>query len=105
MDGTPLVMWPVVNKSQIKEAAFFEVRTVEQLAELSDANCRRMGMGYTELRSKAKAWLLAAKDSAVVTRQAAENDRLQGEIEALKEQIAALAAPKRGRPAKEAEEA
>lgn len=105
VDGTPLAMWPPVNKSQIKEAAFFEVRTVEQLAELSDANCRQMGMGYIELRSKAKAWLLAAKDSAVVTRQAAENDRLQSEIEALKEQIAQLAAPKRGRPAKETEEA
>jgi uncharacterized protein YigA (DUF484 family) len=62
-------------------------------------------MGYMELRSKAKAWLLAAKDSALVTRQAAENDRLQGEIEALKEQIAQMAQPKRGRPAKETEEA
>lgn len=105
VDGTPLVMWPVVNKSQVKEAAFFEVRTVEQLAELSDSNCKKMGMGYMELRGKARAWLLAAKDSAVVTRQAAENDRLQGEIEALKEQIKELAAPRRGRPAKEAEEA
>lgn len=105
LEGTPLVMWPVVNKSQVKEASFFEVRTVEQLAELSDTNCKKMGMGYMELRSKARAWLLAAKDSAVVTRQAAENDRLQSEIEILKEQIAQLAAPKRGRPAKETEEA
>ena len=105
VEGTPLTMWPVVNKSQIKECEFFEVRSVEQLAELSDTSCKRMGMGYMELRSKAKAWLLAAKDASVVTRQAAENDRLQAEIEALKEQIAQLAQPKRGRPAKEAEEA
>ncbi len=105
IDGTPLSMWPVVNKSQVKECEFFEIRSVEQLAELSDSTCKRMGMGYMELRSKAKAWLLAAKDSALVTRQAAENDRLQGEIEALKEQIAQMAQPKRGRPAKETEEA
>lgn len=105
VDGTPLNMWPVVNKSQVKECEFFEIRSVEQLAELSDSTCKRMGMGYMELRSKAKAWILSAKDSALVTRQAAENDRLQGEIEALKEQIAQLAAPKRGRPAKETEEA
>lgn len=105
VDGTPLAMWPVVNKSQVKECAFFEVRTVEELAELSDTNCKKMGMGYMELRSKAKAWLLAAKDASVVTRQAAENDRLQAEIEALKEQIKELAAPRRGRPAKEVEEA
>lgn len=105
IEGTPLTMWPVVNKSQIKECEFFEVRSVEQLADLSDSSCKRMGMGYMELRSKAKAWLLAAKDSSLVTRQAAENDRLQGEIEALKQQIAQLAQPKRGRPAKEEQEA
>lgn len=105
IDGTPLNMWPVVNKSQVKECEFFEIRSVEQLGELSDSSCKRMGMGYMELRSKARAWLLAAKDSAVVTRQAAENDRLQGEIEALKEQISQMAQPKRGRPVKETEEA
>lgn len=105
VDGTPLKMWPVINRSQVKEAEFFEVHTVEQLAELSDSICKRMGMGYMELRGKARAWLLSAKDSAVVTRQAAENDRLQAEIEALKSQIAELATPRRGRPAREAAEA
>lgn len=105
IDGTPLVQWPVINKAQVKEAAYFEVHSVEQLSEMSDSSCARMGMGYMELRSKAKAWLAAAKDASVVTRQAAENERLQGEIQALKEQIAQLAAPKRGRPAKEVEEA
>jgi cell division protein FtsB len=64
-----------------------------------------MGMGYMELRGKARAWLMSAKDSSVVTRQAAENDRLQAEIELLKTQIAELATPKRGRPAKEVAEA
>jgi hypothetical protein len=105
VEGTPLKMWPVINRSQVKEAEYFEVRSVEQLAELSDNICKRMGMGYMELRGKARAWLLSAKDSSVVTRQAAENDRLQAEIELLKTQIAELATPKRGRPAKEVAEA
>jgi hypothetical protein len=103
IEGTPLAMWPVINKSQVKEAAFFEVRSVEQLAELSDSICKRMGMGYVELRTKARAWLLSAKDSAIVTKQAADNDRLTNEIEMLKAQIAELGAVKRGRPAKEPE--
>jgi hypothetical protein len=105
VDGSPLTQWPPVNKSQVKEMAYFEIHSVEQLAELSDSTCKKMGMGYMELRGKARAWLLAAKDGAIVTRQAVENERLQGEIEALKEQIAILAAPKRGRPAKEEAEA
>ena len=103
VDGTPLAMWPVINKSQVKEAAFFEVRSVEQLAELSDSICKRMGMGYMELRTKARAWLLSAKDSAIVTKQAADNDRLTAEIEMLKAQIAEIGTIKRGRPAKEPE--
>jgi len=102
VDGSPLAQWPVVNKSQVKECAYFEIHSVEQLGELSDSTCKRMGMGYMELRGKARAWLLASKDTAVVTRQAVENERLQSEIEMLKEQIAQLGAPaKRGRPAKE----
>lgn len=105
IEGTPLTMWPVVNKSQVKECEYHEIRSVEQLAQASDSVCNRMGMGYMELRNKARAWLAAAKDASIVTQQAAENNRLQGEIEALKEQIAQLAAPKRGRPAKETEEA
>lgn len=105
IEGTPLTMWPVVNKSQVKECAYHEIQSVEQLAAASDSICVRMGMGYTELRNKARAWLEAAKDAALVTKQAADNDRLKGEIEMLKEQIAQLAAPKRGRTAKEEQEA
>lgn len=105
IDGTPLNMWPVVNKSQVKECEYHEIRSVEQLGQASDTVCNRMGMGYVELRNKARAWLAAAQDSAIVTKQAAENDHLRGEIEALKQQIAELATPKRGRPAKEPQEA
>ena len=105
IEGTPLTMWPVVNKSQVKECAYHEIQSVEQLAAASDSVCMRMGMGYTELRNKAKAWLSAAQDASIVTKMAADNDHLKGEIEALKQQIAQLAAPKRGRPAKETEEA
>lgn len=105
IDGSPLSQWPPVNKSQVKEMAYFEIQSVEQLAELSDSTCKKMGMGYMELRGKARAWLLAAKDGAIVVKQAVENERLQSEIEMLKEQIAQLAAPKRGRPVKEEAEA
>ena len=105
IDGTPLTQWPPVNKSQVKECEYHDIRSVEQLAAASDSVCMRMGMGYTELRNKAKAWLAAAKDASIVTQMSALNDQMKGEIEALKQQIAQLAAPKRGRPAKETEEA
>ena len=104
VDGTPLEMWPPINKAQVKEARYFEVHTVEQLATISDSAMARMGMGWRDLRAKAQAYLAAAKDGASVVAQAAENKRLQDEISALKNQIAALGlpeAPKRGRRRKE----
>lgn len=97
--GTPLEQWPQVTRAQVKEAKYFEVHTVEQLSELSDTSCQRMGMGFFELRNKAKAYLEAAKGTAAETAQAAENQRLRDEIEALKAQVSEVA-PKRGRPPK-----
>lgn len=104
IEGTMLAAWPPINKSQCKEAQFFEIHTVEQLAGLTDSQVSRMGMGWQQLRTQAKAYLIAAKDSAHVTQQAAEMDRLKGELEAMRQQLAAIseAETKRpGRPRKE----
>jgi hypothetical protein len=103
MTGTPLEQWPQVTRAQVKEAKYFEVHTVEQMSELSDMSCQKMGMGFTELRTKALAYLKAAAGTAAQTAQASENERLQAEIEALKAQMAEM--PKRGRPAKTEETA
>ena len=97
--GTPLEQWPQVTRAQVKEAKYFEVHTVEQLASLSDMNCQKLGMGFAELRNKAKAYLEAAAGTASQTAQAAENQRLHDEIEALKAQMAEVAV-RRGRPPK-----
>ena len=99
--GTPLAQWPQITKSQCKEAEYFGVRTVENLAEVNDAALQRMGMGWMELRKKARDYLAAAAGQAPISALQAENERLRQEFEALK---ASLDAPevKRGRPRKEA---
>jgi ABC-type phosphate transport system auxiliary subunit len=98
LTGTPLEQWPQVTRAQVKESKYFEIHTVEQMAELSDMSCQKMGMGFRELREKAKLYLNAASETASQTAQAAENKRLQDEIEALKAALSEM--PKRGRPAK-----
>lgn len=99
--GTPLEQWPQITRSQVKEARYFEVHTVEQLSELSDVVCQKLGMGYLELRNKAKAYLLAASGTAQFTAQEAENQRLKDEISALKAQVESIAHRGPGRPKKE----
>jgi hypothetical protein len=65
----------------------------------------RLGMGFQELRTKALAYLQAAAGTANATKEAAEKERMQREIDDLKAMIADLAKPKRGRPAMETAEA
>lgn len=105
LTGTPLEQWPQITRAQVKEAKYFEVHTVEQLSELSDMSCQKLGMGYTELRNKAKAYLNAAAGTAQATAQDAENQRLRDEMDALKAQIESLGARGPGRPRKETADA
>lgn len=104
IEGTPLEQWPQISRSQVKEAKYFEVHTVEQLANLTDSNCQKMGMGFVELRSGAKSYLNLANDTAAATAQAAENQRLREDIDALQAQLAQIGSV-RGRPRKETAEA
>jgi hypothetical protein len=104
-EGTPLEQWPQMSRSMVKECKFFEIHTVEQLANLSDINVSRMGMGYMDLRNKAKAYLVAAAGTAGETAQAAENQRLKDMIADLQRQMNDVSEKKRGRPAQEKVEA
>jgi hypothetical protein len=101
--GTPLEQWPQMTRSMVKECKYFEIHTVEQLATLSDINVSRMGMGYMDLRNKAKAYLVAAAGTAGETAQAAENQRLKDMIADLQRQMNDVSEKKRGRPVKEVE--
>lgn len=87
--GTPLEQWPGVNRAQVKELAYFNIRTVEQLAALSDGNMSNIGP-YTALRRKAQDWLKVARGASPVEEARAEAKRAHEEIAELKRQMAAL---------------
>lgn len=105
LEGTPLSEWTQISKSQVKEAEFFNIRTVEQLAEVPDTAIQKIGMGWMELRMKARNYLAATKESAPITSLQAENERLREEIEAIKASLANPEIRKPGRPRKEEAEA
>ena len=83
--GTPVAEWPLVSKSQAEELRAMKFHTVEAIASASDQQLQRMGMAagmspYT-FRDKAKAFLNLATS-------AAETDKREQEINALKEELA-----------------
>ena len=88
--GTPLEQWPVLPASKVAELKALNIRTVEDLSALTDAQIQNIGMGGRELVAQATAFIDAAKDSAGLEKLAAENSRLRDELEMLKEQIQAL---------------
>lgn len=97
IEGTPLTMWPGVTGAQAAELMAVGVKSVEQLAGMSDANCQNV-MGIVGLKSRAKQYLEenSAKDKKL---EAAEKELadLKARLEALEKGDA----PRRGRPPKD----
>ena len=58
-EGTPLAEWPdsTMTKARVMELAFFNIRTVEDLAAVHDNALGNLGMGARELREKARTFL------------------------------------------------
>jgi hypothetical protein len=83
--GTPVSEWPLVSKSQAEELRAMKFYTVESIANASDQQLQRMGMAAGmspyAFRDKAKAFLNLATS-------AAETDKREAEINALKEELA-----------------
>jgi hypothetical protein len=63
--GTPVREWPVASPAQVKMLLDCGVVSVEQVAEMTEEAMGRLGMGGRALKSKAEAWLEAAKGTGV----------------------------------------
>lgn len=87
--GTPLAELPFINSAQREEYHFFNIKTAEHLAELTDAMAQRFPMGNTH-REKARRFLAAAKEQgpAIAVQDALrERDQM---IQDLQARLAAL---------------
>lgn len=88
--GFPVEQWPALNVAEAATLKALNVYTVEQLAEVSDETVERLGMGGRDLRTKAQAFLAAAKDSAITSKQAVELARLKEDNELQKMELEEL---------------
>lgn len=94
--GTPIKGWGVISPAKQEELIRMNILTVELLADINDEGIRRIGMGAVELKTKAKAWLSQLNDKGPATIEIArltqENNVLQGQVNALTDQVNKLAA-------------
>lgn len=105
VEGTLIDEAPFVTRAQVEELRFLNIRTVEQLAGLSDSNAQGI-MGIQAMKQKAKIYLETAKDTATAEALAEQkelNAALMARLEALESGDATP--KKRGRPKKVVEAA
>jgi hypothetical protein len=89
--GTPLKECPRIMNTRAMELNMMGVLSCEQLVSLTDAQIQNCGMDTRKLIAEVKAWMDAAKDSALVMKQAAELQLRDDRIADLQRQIAELA--------------
>jgi hypothetical protein len=85
-EGTPLKEWSLVTRSQAEELAFFNVKTVEQLAETADVHLSNF-MGGSGLKRKAQEWL---ESTSAARADAKQQEALQEMLASRDAQIATL---------------
>lgn len=89
--GTPLAEWPAMSKSMVEELKYFGFFTVEHVANARDDVLSRFP-GLRSVQQRAKNFLELAKGSAPLERMQKEIETERSEKEALKAQVADLAA-------------
>lgn len=92
--GTPLAEVAWISASLAEELAYIKVRTLEQLAELSDSVCGTRP-GLYELKRKAAAWVEQAKDGAKFNAIHEENERMRAQMAEMQAKLAELSAGKK----------
>jgi bacterioferritin (cytochrome b1) len=89
VEGTPLKLVPWLTASQIKELNYFNVTTVEQLADVAD-NLAPNFHGLQKFKKMASDFLKAAKDAAPLTEMRAQLEQRDEQIKALQAQMAQI---------------
>jgi hypothetical protein len=92
VEGTPLVEWPLINRSMAEELAFAGVKTVEQMAGMSDVVASQF-MGGQMFKDKAQKWLDRAQADVTVTQLEGELAKRDTLIAQMEKRLAELEKP------------
>lgn len=102
-NGTPIKTWAALKKEQIVRVLAFNIRTIEELADLPDSSLMTLGLDGRNLRDLAKAYIADGKGSAGNAKRVAdleeENRRLKEEQARMKASIEALEASQKKKAA------
>ena len=90
--GWRLEEWPVLSRSDVENLKQFGIKTVEQVAALSDSNLDSIGLGARSYRDKAISAIEQAHNGSALTRLQSELERLRADNAALHQQLSSMSA-------------
>lgn len=91
VEGTPIAQLPGLTKSQTEELRYFNIRAIEQLADMPDALLQKARpMDGLALRDRAKRWVAGTQGAAAEERLAAENRVKDEKIALMEAQMATM---------------
>ena len=91
-EGYPLSEWASISRGMVEQLSFLHVKTIEQLANISDTNITNIQGGAT-FKRKAEEWLLERNSTKTL---ADENKELRAQIEALTAKVESMFASDTG---------
>lgn len=107
VEGTPLEKWNYLSQAQVMELRHYNIRTVEQLAGISDGNAQNF-IGIQKLRTAAQQYVEAAEAEAPIAQLQSELEKRDSRIseqdetiQNLLERIESLESSKSSRKKKE----
>ena len=87
VNGTPLEILSFLSKQQVMYFKSMHLRTAEDLAELTDGDLGKLGMGAQDIRRKAKAFVHAkeneGKTAIILAHKEQQIEMLQGQVSEL----------------------
>lgn len=92
VSGFPLSEWSMITRAIVEELKYLGFRTVEQLANASEASLGKYP-GMRELQRRAKTWLESQLKAAPIEKMNAELETRDKQIQALQAQVQALMKP------------
>lgn len=91
-DGYPIGMWAAITAPQAKHFLALGIRTVEELANISDSNLPKFGMGAAKIRNLAIRWLEEQSKSAPMTAFIQRAEAMDAKLAQQSDEIARLTA-------------
>lgn len=89
-DGTPIEVWPPLDKKRVFELKANKIFTIEQIAGLSDSTGPTLGLDWRKMRDQALAFLNPNASAVQVSKLSRENEDLKHQMEAMQQQIALI---------------